>query len=238
MPNESLIYLADNQFAPYGRLSEQEIINRVNTIADWFVKQNVKALVLACNTATVNAIDQLRRRVSIPIIGVEPAIKPAVKHSKTQHVAILVTQATSTNQRFLSLIKQHQHNAKVHIIACPGLVEIVEQDKVGSNECHRLLQQYLAPIEQYDVDTIVLGCTHYPFLKHEIIKRIGENIELVETATPVAKQLARQLIDHKIATVTASTGRISFYATNTNIAQEKIFSHLWQNKITLKDATI
>ena len=118
LPDEELIYVADSKFAPYGKLSTGDIIKRVNHISDQLVAMNVKAIVIACNTATVNAIDQLRQRIDIPIIGVEPAIKPAASNSKTKSVGLLVTQATAQNKRFIALVDKYSNNTKVHIQPC------------------------------------------------------------------------------------------------------------------------
>ena len=127
LPNETFIYVADSLFAPYGDKSSVTIIDRVNKLADWLIEQNVKAIVVACNTATVVAIEQLRSRVSIPIIGVEPAIKRAAQKSITQKIALLVTEATAINHRFLALVDKHNNSTEVLIQPCIGLVDLIEQ---------------------------------------------------------------------------------------------------------------
>lgn len=238
LPTESFIYLADSLNAPYGNLSPEQIKDRVNTITQWFISQNVKALVIACNTATVNAIDQLRKLVDIPIIGVEPAIKPAVEQSRTHKIAIMVTQATANNERFIKLVDTNKQNAEVFIQACPGLVEIVETDNIESVRCQELLRQYLAPLIDTDIDTLVLGCTHYPFLSDKIRLILGDQINLVETSNPVAKQLERQLILHGLIANNNHIAQSLFFSTQANEQQEKIFLHLWKNKIELKHIAI
>lgn len=196
LPNEELIYLADNKFAPYGEKSVEFIQQRVNEIADYFINKNVKAIVIACNTATVNAIDQLRTRINIPVIGVEPAIKPAAKHSINKKVGILVTLATAKNQRFLRLVSQHKSDAEVFIQPCAGLVEAIENGEIESDTTQQLLTTYLLPLKEKKIDTLVLGCTHYPMLQEQIKKIIGNEITLIDTALPVAKQLKNQLEKH------------------------------------------
>ncbi|XQW83924.1 glutamate racemase [Thalassotalea piscium] len=238
LPNESIIYLADTLHAPYGNLNAEQIKGRVNTIAQWFVNQNAKALVIACNTATVNAIDQLRTLINIPIIGVEPAIKPAVELSSTHKIAIMVTQATANNIRFTNLVNSHKNGADVYIQACPGLVEVVETDQIRSERCHTLLQQYLAPLINSQVDTLVLGCTHYPFLSEKIRSILGTKITLVETSAPVAKQLKRQLDFHGLNAQVSHLPQAIFYSTKANNQQETIFSHLWEKNISLENVTI
>jgi len=200
LPQEELIYFADHRYAPYGNKPISFIEQRVNQVADYFITQNVKAIVIACNTATVNAIDQLRQRIpiSIPIIGVEPAIKPAAQQSKTQKIAILVTQATSTNKRFLALVEKHKNGSDVYIQACPGLVELIEQGDIYSQQTQSLLEEFLIPLRSHNIDTLVLGCTHYPVLNQQIQSIIGHNISLIDTALPVTNQLKKQLIKHNL----------------------------------------
>ncbi|WP_229817114.1 glutamate racemase [Thalassotalea profundi] len=244
LPNESFIYLADSLYAPYGNLTPKQITERVNKIAQWFINKNVKALVIACNTATVNAIEQLRLNIKIPIIGVEPAIKPAVAQSKSNNVAIMVTQATANNDRFINLVNRYKQGAEVYIQACPGLVEIVENDNIDSKHCQDLLRQYLTPMlnpahqTKTTIDTVVLGCTHYPFLREKIISLLGDNVTLIETSMPVAKQLERQLLMRQLNAVKGHIATFKFYSSSATKQQEKVFSLLWRKSITLRNITI
>ena len=203
LPNEKLIYVADTQHAPYGEKSTDFIIERVNVIAHQMLTKNIKALVIACNTATVNAIDQLRASISLPIIGVEPAIKPAAIYSKSKSVGILVTQATATNKRFLTLVEKFSNGAEVTIQPCPGLVELIEQGQIESQQCIELLNHYLNSLMNKGIDTIVLGCTHYPFLQEKIKTFCGNKIKIMDTAAPVTNELQRQLQKHQLCSTTA-----------------------------------
>ncbi|WP_426358142.1 glutamate racemase [Pseudocolwellia sp. HL-MZ19] len=198
LPEETLIYVADSLYAPYGDKSDEEIIARVNIIADQLISQNCKALVIACNTATVIAIDQLRKRLSIPIIGVEPAIKPAVIKSKNKRIGILTTQATAKNQRFLALVDKYKGNSEVYIQPCPGLVELIESNQLHSTTFDNLLNSYLELITDKQIDTLVLGCTHYPFFSDKLKDFLSSDIAIMETALPVTEQLKRQLIQHEL----------------------------------------
>jgi glutamate racemase len=233
LPNEQLIYVADSACAPYGDISVTQIQLRVNTITAWLINQNVKAVVIACNTATVNAIEQLRKQCSIPIIGVEPAIKPAAELSKKNKVAILVTQATAKHQRFLALIAKHKKTSQVIVQACPGLVELVEAGKIDSSDCRRLLKKYLLPLMDQGIDTLVLGCTHYPFLRHQISQITGHNMTIMETAKPVTEQLKRRLAHHDLlASCSLPTHR--FLSTKNCATQQQIFNDLWNQKIDIE----
>lgn len=231
LSNESLIYIADSLHAPYGEKPTTFIIERVNKIAEKFIQLDVKAIVIACNTATVNAIDQLREKVSIPIIGVEPAIKPAAIQSTTKTVGILVTQATAKNQRFLALVNQFKLDTEVIIQPCPGLVNIVEEYKLHSPESIRLLKQYLTPLIDSGVDKVVLGCTHYPFLIDEINDIVGENICVMETALPVTQELTRKLTQNQLNASSNNEVTYTFLSSKKVIKQQQLFSKLWQSSI-------
>jgi len=242
LPSEALVYVADTAFAPYGEKSTLEIVQRVNIITAKLLNVPIKALVVACNTATVNAIDQLRTQYpSLPIIGVEPAIKPAVKLSCNKKIGLLVTQATAVNPRFLALVKQHSNGADVIIQACPGLVQLIEQGLHNSPQCFELLRHYLTPLMAQQIDTLVLGCTHYPFLADSIHAITGTNIALVETAEPVGKELQRRLINNNLLAKPADpnsntllNNHLRFFTTASSCQQAPVFDQLWQAKISLE----
>ena len=237
LPHENLLYIADTLHAPYGEKSTAFIQQRVYEIAQWFIANNAKAIVVACNTATVNAIVELRQRVSVPIIGVEPAIKPAVSVSKTKKIAILVTKATAEKQRFLNLVEQYQNDSEVYIQPCPGLVELIEQGQKNSTACKVMLNGYLQPLLNKGVDTIVLGCTHYPLVKELISDLCGENVVIMETALPVTEQLQRQLALHQLLNNSVNIGCTTFYSSNNSFTQQQLFSNIWQYPLTLHKFT-
>lgn len=226
LQNEVLAYVADSKFAPYGKLTPEQIIDRVNMISDQLIAKGVKAIVIACNTATVIAIDQLRARVDIPIIGVEPAIKPAATLSKTKSVGLLVTQATSKNTRFLNLVDQYRDTATVHIQPCPDLAHVIEQGHANTDISYQLLLKYLTPLMNKNIDALVLGCTHYPFVSKQIQAITGNEITLIETAKPVTLELIRQLKQRNLL-ADSSYSQNQFYSTNCSDALEVIFNELW-----------
>jgi len=234
LPNEQLIYVADSLHAPYGEKPTAFIIERVNRVAQILQERKVKAMVIACNTATVNAIDQLRAIVDIPIIGVEPAIKPAAIYSKTKKVGILVTQATANNKRFLALIERFSNGAQVLVQPCPGLVELIEQGKLQSHQCADLLAHYLLPLINQGVDTIVLGCTHYPLLQEKIINLCGPQIKIMDTAAPVTNELQRQLIINQLPTTSKETATIEFLSSSPSSALDKLSASLINQVVNFK----
>lgn len=234
LPNENLIYVADTLHSPYGDKSVDFIQSRVNEISQLLLAQSVKALVIACNTATVNAIDQLRDKINIPIIGVEPAIKPAAQQSKTKNIGILVTQATAENNRFKVLIEQHKNDVQVHIQPCPGLVELIEESKMQTHECNVLLKRYLDRLLTKNVDTLVLGCTHYPFLTKKIRHIVGSSMNIVETAIPVTLQLRRKLAEQNILNNGLQARQCYFLSSKVNPQQQQLFNDLWQQPVKLE----
>lgn len=250
LPQERLVYVADSAYAPYGDKGVELITERVNLIAGQLIRLNAKALVIACNTATVNAIDQLRAQIALPVIGVEPAIKPAARHSKSKKVALLVTSATAKNQRFLTLVEKYSTGVEVFIQPCPGLVELVEQGKLNGPQCRDLLQQYLHPLMKQGIDTLVLGCTHYPFLLETIQFIAGPGIKVIETATPVTRELKRQLDRHQLSAPLCQSGNIRFFTSSytekpsqasgqiINREQYQLFSQLWQASVSLEELAI
>lgn len=254
LPHENIIYIADSAYAPYGEKPEEIIRSRVDYIADNLLKHHVKAIVIACNTATVNAIQHLRNRLDVPIIGVEPAIKPAALVTKTKKIAVLVTQATARNDRLSELIDLHAQGVEVLIQPCPGLVELIEQGQINTKQCDTLLKRYLEPLITQGIDTLILGCTHYPFLIDKITAIINyktntltntlskspkNKIVIMQTAVPVTSQLTRQLIEHDICADSQQQANYQFFSSNhspnDHLNQELLFSQLWQKSITLNN---
>jgi len=234
LPSEHLIYFADSLHAPYGDKPAEFIQQRVNHIAAQLIQQNAKALVIACNTATVNAIDQLRKRIDIPVIGVEPAIKPASQQTKTGKVGILVTSATAKNQRFISLVNRFTSDIEVYIQPCPGLMNVVEQGMINSEHSKQLLLKYINPLLAKQVDTLVLGCTHYPFLTGQIREIVNHKLNVMETAEPVTRELLRQLTQHNLLSENTQQGEQQFFSSLFSTELENTFSQLWQQKVTIQ----
>lgn len=234
LANESLIYVADSAHAPYGDISVSLIEQRVNFIANWLIEKKCKALVVACNTATVNVIEHLRERLSLPIIGVEPAIKPAALHSKTKKIGVLATQATSVNARFLSLVEKHKNGSQVFIQPCLGLVELIEKGEIDSVRCKELLKSYLMPLTEKNVDTLVLGCTHYPYVGNQIRELVGDSVTIMETALPVTEQLQRQIKKFELASCSLNRVTHQFYSSLATPQSNDVFNRLWHSSIKLK----
>ena len=193
LPGESLLYVADSGHAPYGNKPAEFIVQRSFAITEFLLGQGVKAVVAACNTATAAAIARLRSRFDIPIIGIEPAVKPAVAMTRSGVVGILATGNTVRSDKFAHLLDQHGHRARVLVQPCPGLADCVEQGDLNGSHPRTLLENYLAPLLNAGVDTLVLGCTHYPFLTPLIQQLTGPEVAILDPSPAVARQLRRRL---------------------------------------------
>jgi glutamate racemase len=193
LPHEALVYVADSLHAPYGVRDNAFISDRTLAIGAWLVSQGVKALVVACNTATAESIALVRERLAIPIIGVEPGIKPAASQSRSRIAGVLATQVTLRSERFRSLIERHAADCRFICQPGHGLVEAVERCEIDTLEVRALLARYIDPMLAAGADTLVLGCTHYPFLDAAIRELAGGRLALVDTSAAIAKQLERVL---------------------------------------------
>lgn len=212
LPQERFLYVADSGYAPYGERSEQEIIARSIKITEFFLHHHIKALVVACNTATAAAVAVLRQRYpDLIIVGIEPGLKPAAAVSQTQRVGVLATRSTLNSEKFTLLHAQLSAETKSQFIpqACVGLVNQIEQGDLNAPTLIELLRAYVTPLLDQDVDTLVLGCTHYPFVEHLIRQVVEEyqaahaeknTVHLIDTGEAVARRLlnlltARQLLN-------------------------------------------
>jgi len=197
-PNEAIIYVADSRYAPYGERDDDFIADRTLAIGEWLVAQGAKALVVACNTATAQSIALVREKLPIQLIGVEPGVKPAALQSKTRVAGVLATRVTLRSARFQALLERHSSDCRFLLQPGLGLVEAVERCDIGSDELRVLLESYLQPMLDAGADTLVLGCTHYPFLDAAIRDIVGDRLTLVDTSVAIARQLERVLDQHDL----------------------------------------
>ena len=193
LPQHNYIYLADSANAPYGEKSSSWIAERSLILCRRLANKGCDAIVVACNTATAQAIQQIREELAIPIIGVEPGIKPASMQSQNHIVGVLATEATLNSDKFNALLATLPTDCQFIKQAGAGLVPLIESGKADSAETLELLANHLSPIQDAGADTLVLGCTHFPFLKKAIRKLLGESITLIDTSDAVVRQLKRQL---------------------------------------------
>ena len=225
LPNEELLYFADTGFAPYGEKPEAVIVERALAIAAFFLRFHIKAMVVACNTATAAAIAALRERYpQLQVVGVEPGLKPAAALTRSGVVGVLATAGTLASDKFQKLQQQLSASTGVTFIAqaCNGLADQIEKGELHSRDTAALVQRYVAPLLAQKADTLVLGCTHYPFvapLIAGVAADSAEPVHLVDTGEPVARQLERLLKQQGLLRGDTSPGNgLSAYTTGSRTA--------------------
>ncbi|MCL6610688.1 MAG: glutamate racemase [Peptococcaceae bacterium] len=227
LPCEDIIYYADSAYCPYGARSPAEIVSRSLRICDFLLGQGSKALVVACNTASVAGLDVYREKYGVPIVGMEPAVKPATAATRNGRVGVLATSVTLSGDRFSSLLERYQNGADVYSQPCPGLVELVESGCHDGREALEMLEKYLAPLMERGVDTVVLGCTHYPFLKEAVKTIVGPEVAVIDTSEAVARQVCRVLAGHGLENPGGREGREVFHTSGDPLAVGAVIKKLW-----------
>ncbi|MDT0647892.1 glutamate racemase [Zunongwangia sp. F260] len=210
MPFEKTIYLADSRNAPYGEKSVKDIVELSKKNTDKLLSMGCKIIVVACNTATTNAINELRYLYSIPFIGIEPAIKPAALKSQTKAIGILATKGTLSSALFSKTSELHTQNIKVIEVEGNGLVELIESGKKDSPEMESLLKQLLQPMLLQKIDYLVLGCSHYPYLIPTLKKILPEDVQIIDSGEAVARQTKSVLTQHDLLNTSTSFARPEF----------------------------
>ncbi|WP_408342790.1 glutamate racemase [Paraburkholderia aromaticivorans] len=240
LPDEAILYAADSLYAPYGERDDDFIADRTLAIGEWLVKQGAKALVVACNTATAQSIAMVREKLPIPLVGVEPGIKPAALQSKTRVAGVLATQVTLRSARFQALLERYAADCRFLCQPGHGLVQAVERCDVGSAELRELLRGYLQPMLDAGADTLVLGCTHYPFLDAAIRDIVGDRLVLIDTSVAIARQLERVLDQHDLRAAPESAGAVlpRFYSTGDGSHQRQLAASLLHIDATVEQVSI
>lgn len=209
LPNEKTIYLADSKNAPYGQKTKEEIVALSKKNVDFLIENNCKLIVVACNTATTNAIRELRADYNIPFIGIEPAIKPAAHNSKTQVIGILATKGTLNSELFNKTAEMF-HDTKIIEQVGYGLVQLIEEGNLNSPEMTLLLESYLQPMIDANIDYLVLGCSHYPYLIPQIKKILPEHIQIIDSGEAVARQ-TKNVLREKVGFSDAEKSEPKFF---------------------------
>ena len=216
LPSENIIYLADSKNAPYGNKSKNEILDLSIKNTELLIKKGCKLIVVACNTATTNAINYLRKNYSIPFIGIEPAIKPASLHTQTKAIGILATKGTLSSALFHETMDLYGKDITIVERIGEGIVPLIESGKINSEEMYTLLKTYTQPMLDLNIDYLVLGCTHYPYIIPQLSKILPKNIQVIDSGLAVAKQTKVILEKHSILNIGGIKTKINFY-TNSNI---------------------
>ena len=233
LPAESIDYVADSANAPWGDKPAEFIRVRGLEIAGFLVGQGVKTIVIGSNTGTAGCAEALRATLTMPVIGIEPGIKPAAAATRSGVVGAIVTTTMGASDRMASLLDRFGRNVRVISVPVPGLVEHVEAADLGSAELRGLVEGYVTPLLDQGADTIVLGSTHYAFLRSLIAEIAGEGVTIVDTGEAVARQLARVLTEHGMAAPREAKGRERFWTSGDPAESARVMSALLGRKVSV-----
>lgn len=217
LPYEDTLYLADSRNAPYGDKTQDEIIALSIKNTEFLLQKNCKIIIVACNTATTNAIKVLREKYSVPFIGIEPAIKPAALQTKTKTIGILATKGTLSSALFHTTMENFTEGINVIEVEGKGLVSLIENGALESAKMEMLLKSILKPFQKQQIDTLVLGCTHYPYLIPQIKKILSNNIKIIDSGEAVALQTKKILEAQDLLQNQERKSKLIFYS-NKNIS--------------------
>jgi glutamate racemase len=234
LPAEDVLYVADSGYAPYGDRTQEFIEERAIAIVDFLQAEGVKAVVVACNTATGVAVETLRSRFAFPIVAMEPAVKTAVTATRSRIVGVLATARTLSSSNFLRLVDRHGAGVQVLVQPCPRLVEQVENGELATAATRSLVEEYVRPVVAKGADTLVLGCTHYAFLRPLIEEVAGAEVSLIDPAVPVARELRRRLEAGQLLALETDTGTERFWSSGPPGAVESVIAQLWMNPVEVR----
>jgi glutamate racemase len=226
LPAEDLLYVADSGHVPYGAKTADYILRRSVALTEFLLGEDAKAVVIACNTATAAAAAHLRSRFPVPIVGMEPAVKPATAATRAGVVGVLATVGMLENARFAALLERFAAGTRVVAQGCPGLVEQVEAGDLAGSRTRSLVRQYTEPLISAGADVIVLGCTHYAFLRPLISEIAGSGMQLIETGAAVARQLRRVLKERSLLNARTGAGSERYWTTGDAVLAGRVMSSL------------
>jgi glutamate racemase len=234
LPHEHVLYVADSAHAPYGDKHDAYIRARDLTIARFLVERGAKALVLACNTATAGSIEALRAASDVPIVAIEPGVKAAVASTRTGVIGVLVTAATAASERYATLLRRFGGEIEIITVPAPGLVEHIERNELDSPDLRMLAERYLRPMLDAGADIIVLGCTHYVFIRPLLASIAGPDVDLMETGAAVARQLKRVLAERHLLNHSVAAGSERFWTSADAGTISEVMSRLYGRALAVE----
>lgn len=234
LPREDLFFVADSRHVPYGDKPQAYIRRRAVALATFLVERGVKVIVIACNTATAAAADAVRTTVAVPVVAMEPAVKPAAAATRTGVVGVLATVGTIESARLAALLARFGREIEVVTQPAPGLVEQVEAGDLTGPATRALVERYTMPLLAAGADTIVLGCTHYPFLRRLISQVVGPGVTLVDTGNAVARQLVQVLDARALAREDTHTGTETFWTSGELAPMTRALGALWPRAVPVQ----
>ncbi len=238
LPHEDLIYFADGAYVPYGPRPVAWLRRRGESIVEFLIGQGAKAIVVACNTASAAALGHLRERYSLPIIGMVPAVKPAAAATRCRRIGVLATETTLNGDPFVEVVQRFAADVAVQTVVGTGLVTLVEAGDVASARAESMVRGYVEPLLRGGVDVIVLGCTHYPFLRPLIESVAGPAVAVIDPAEAVARQTRRVLAERGLLSEATEPGRALFYTSGDVRHFQRVASQLLGYEVTAMAAAI
>ena len=227
LPNEDLIFIADQAHVPYGQRALHEVRSFAHSITNFLLELHTKLIVVACNTASAAALTDLRSTFpSIPFVGMEPAVKPAAETTQSQVVGVLATPATFQGKLFASVVERFANNVTVLEKTLPGLVEQIEGGDLDGAKTREILEQGILPLLEYGADTLVLACTHYPFIIPLLSELAGPDVQVIDPSPAIARQTGRVINQHDISASHEKHGQITYYTTGDPIRFEELSKRL------------
>ncbi|MBL8485370.1 MAG: glutamate racemase [Rhodocyclaceae bacterium] len=227
LPGEHLLYCADSGHAPYGEKTPEFIRARSQALTEFLIDRGARAIVIACNTATAQAATYLRERYGLPIVAMEPAVKPAVAATRCGIVGVLATTGTLQSARFAALLDNHAGEVEVLTEACRGWVDCVERGELEGPAVRAMVARHVEPLLAAGADVLVLGCTHYPFLRPHIEALAGPRVAVIDTGLAVARQLVRRLAEAGGAAEPGTPGQETFWSSGAPDAARRALAALW-----------
>jgi glutamate racemase len=235
LPGEDLLYVADSGYAPYGDRPKEFIRERAERIVEFFIAQGVKAIVIACNTATAVAIQTLRLQYPIILVAIEPAVKPAAGITRS---GVLATSQTLASDKFARLVAEYGKGVRIVLQASPGLMEQVEKGELDSTGTRAMVTRYVSSLVERGADTIVLGCTHYPFLLPVIRAAAGPAVFIVDPSVAVARELHRRLQAGDLLSANGGQGIEKFWTSGLPGQVEPVVAQLWGRAVEVRSLPV
>lgn len=225
LPNESIIYFGDGKNCPYGGREDSEILEFVDSAVQIMIENGAKLIVLACNTATAVAVEYLRERYPIPFVGLEPAVKPAALNSRSGNIGILATETSLEGRLYRDTSAKYSSSVNIISAVGEGFVELVEESKEQTSEAYAIVENIVSPMVEQGIDYLVLGCTHYPFLKNAIDKALGENdIKVIDSSPAILKRVKSLIDSNQIAASETNSPIYEFYTFGQELYKQKMIN--------------
>jgi glutamate racemase len=237
LPAEDLLYVADTAYCPYGDRSVDEVRERALAVGRYLQQSGAKVVIVACNTATGAALEALREALTVPVIGLEPAVKTGVARTRNRRVGVMATVGTLRSERFARLVRAHGDGAFVLAQPCPGLVDLIEQGHLDGDALAARVEQLTRPLLEAQVDTVVLGCTHYPFVAGALRRALGPDVEIVDSGPAIARRLDQVLRDGGLGAA-PGPGSLRVWTTGEPGAVQPVVDRLWGGTVDLDRVAI